>query len=231
MKAFHGDPAIKERYLARVRAHRAADELVRGQYWEDGKGCAVGCTIHSDDHGAYERELGIPREIAQLEDGIFEGLPNDLAISWPEEFLAAIQVGADLSLVWPRFALWLLADPDHGARRRAEDDTRAVSAIDDVALLFAEWIGSGIRPEESRWAAARDAAGNAARDAANDATWHATWHAAWAAGWAAAGDTRWAAARAAARAAAGAAGWIDWWIAARATLLELLASAPVTAAT
>ena len=48
--AYHGDPAIKAKYLARVRAHRKADELVQGTGWRtDGpygevRGCVVGCT-------------------------------------------------------------------------------------------------------------------------------------------------------------------------------------------
>ena len=79
MKAFHGDPKIKAKYLRRIRKHYKADQIVKGQYWENGKGCAVGCTIHSSNHRAYETELGIPRAIAKLEDGMFEELPDELA--------------------------------------------------------------------------------------------------------------------------------------------------------
>src|SRR5262249_3407302 len=106
--AFHGNPQIKEKYLARIRAHVAADELIHGVYWQNGKGCAVGCTIHSGYHAAYETELGIPRILARLEDGIFENLPNGQAKEWPQKFLAAIPISADLSLVWLQFAVWLL---------------------------------------------------------------------------------------------------------------------------
>ena len=86
--AYHGDPKVKEKYLARVRAHAAADEIIHGIYWTGSKGCAVGCTIHSDNHAAYETELGIPRIIARLEDGIFEGLSNGRSKLWPEQFLS-----------------------------------------------------------------------------------------------------------------------------------------------
>ena len=41
MKAFHGDPAIKEKYLSRVRAHHMADEIIKGKYWEYVKGCLL----------------------------------------------------------------------------------------------------------------------------------------------------------------------------------------------
>src|SRR6202008_414365 len=110
MLAFHNDQKIKDKYLSRVIAHQKADEIVKGIYWKNGKGCAVGCTIHGNDHSKYEKELGIPIILARLEDGIFENLPDDLAKLWPEQFLNAINVGSDLSSVWPKFANWLLVD-------------------------------------------------------------------------------------------------------------------------
>jgi len=54
MLAFHNDQEIKNKYLTRVKQHQAADEIVKGQYWEEGKSCAVGCTVHSNSHAAYE---------------------------------------------------------------------------------------------------------------------------------------------------------------------------------
>lgn len=94
--AFHNKPEIKEKYLARVRADAAADRIVSGQYWERGKGCAVGCTIHGNDHAAYENELGIPSVMAHLEDSLFEGIYSrnrKAAKEWPERFLMAANVG------------------------------------------------------------------------------------------------------------------------------------------
>ena len=62
--SFHSDPSVKKKYLSRVEAHAKADEIIHGTYWENGKGCAVGCTIHSGRHQDYETELGIPRRLA-----------------------------------------------------------------------------------------------------------------------------------------------------------------------
>jgi hypothetical protein len=135
MLSYHNDPAIKEKYLARVRAHAADDELIHGTYWQDGKGCAVGCTVHSADHSAYEVELGIPRVLARLEDGIFEGMKNGRSKHWPEQFLSAIEVGRDLSLVWPRFAVWLLTDKWHGVLQYAKTQ-KAKIAIQKVADAY-----------------------------------------------------------------------------------------------
>lgn len=53
--SFHGKQEIKDQYIERIKAHAIADEIVKGQYWEDGKGCAVGCTIHGSNHLDYEK--------------------------------------------------------------------------------------------------------------------------------------------------------------------------------
>jgi len=37
--AFHGKSTIKKKYLARVNKHAKADEIIKGIYWENGKGC------------------------------------------------------------------------------------------------------------------------------------------------------------------------------------------------
>jgi len=135
LRAFHGDPKIKKHYLSRVEMHAKADEIIHGKYWEDGQGCAVGCTIHSGDHAAYESELGIPRVLAQLEDGIFESLENGESKKWPCRFLSAIEPGADLGMVWPRFSVWLLVDAKWGCIKYARTDSQR-NAIQGVADAY-----------------------------------------------------------------------------------------------
>ena len=76
MLSFHNDPAIKAKYLDRVKAHAKADRLIQGTGWKGGKGCAVGCTLEAYDHSLYPIELGLPEWLARLEDRIFEGLPK-----------------------------------------------------------------------------------------------------------------------------------------------------------
>ena len=55
MIAYHNKPDLKEQFLARVRQHRAADELIQGatQGRMAGgafRGCAVVCTLEVYDH-------------------------------------------------------------------------------------------------------------------------------------------------------------------------------------
>lgn len=93
MQSFNNDTKVKAKYVARLKAHKLADEIQKGYYWENGKGCAVGCTIHSNRHDAYETELGLPKWLAYLEDEIFEGLANEEAKEFPLAFLKAIPIG------------------------------------------------------------------------------------------------------------------------------------------
>jgi hypothetical protein len=156
MKAFHNDVAVKRKYLNRVKAHEKADEIIKGVYWENGKGCAVGCTIHSNQHGSFETELGIPRVLARLEDGIFEDLPNKLAKSWPRRFLSAINPGADLTKVWPQFAVWLLSDEEHGVIKfaRTDEQRESIQAVADLYMYQLE----GFIIDANDWMQARNEA-------------------------------------------------------------------------
>jgi len=142
MLAFHDDPAIKQKYVDRVKMHQKLDQIAKGVYYENINGkiraCGVGCTIEGDDHQKYETELGIPIEIAYLEDIIFEGLPNGQAKKFPNQFLSAIKVGADLSKVIPKIVIWQFEDKKHGLKTIIEvaDDTEGMDWCNEVVELY-----------------------------------------------------------------------------------------------
>ena len=168
MLAYHDNPQLKALVLAGIEEHRKADRLVRGRYWEDGKGCAVGCTLETirqieglkridhEDHALYERYMGVPRFLARIEDGLFERLPTEHAMAWPARFAAAIRPGADLALVHSRFLHWLLVDPAEGVARFARTD-RTRTAIERVGALYARRL-AGDEPSTKAWADAAAAA-------------------------------------------------------------------------
>ena len=170
--AYHNDPSIKTAILKQLKAHAKADEIIKGVYWEGGKGCAVGCTIHSDDHTEYETRFGIPQMLAKLEDCIFEGLPNRKAKAWPIRFMSAIKPGQDLSLVGWKFLHWLLTDKkvnpgiDHPLVRDAIKQCADVL----VPLTKGETISQSAArsAENAAWSAA-NAAWGVARSAASAA--------------------------------------------------------------
>jgi len=206
MRAFHNDPAIREKYMARLRAHAEADEIVKGQYWQNGKGCAVGCTIHGSDHQAYETELGIPVALAMLEDRIFENLPSTLAMKWPLRFLGAFETGVDYSRVSWKFLYWLqtknLAFAE--AQKMSDDVIMAIKLCADVLLSLTR--GESVDPGAVRsvaWSAAWSAAESAAWSAWSAASAESAAESAWSAARSAesAAESAWSAARSAESAA------------------------------
>lgn len=152
LKAFHSDRKIKAKYLRRVRAHQKADEIIKGVFWKNGRGCAVGCTIHSSEHKAYETELGIPEWLARVEDTIFEGLPLDRAKLWPQQFLSSTKVGANLEAVKNPFLVFVLQSALNQVDKAKLPE--AAAAIKEVIRLRA----SNVPESDPQYRAASDAA-------------------------------------------------------------------------
>jgi len=186
MLAYHNDPVIKADILAQLQAHYDADEIIQGHYWENGKGCAVGCTIYGSDHAAYERLFGIPAGLAYLEDTIFEHLPNGDAKQWPLRFMRAIVPGADLSMAGPKFLRWVLhsiALPNAGAG--AADSTAHSAAYIAVYRAAHSATNPAARSaaDSAAYAAVYRAAHSAAYIAADSAAWGEAYNAAHSAAW------------------------------------------------
>jgi hypothetical protein len=165
MKAFHGKQELKAEVLAELRGHREADRLVKGQYWGAGKGCAVGCLLKSGNHIEYEERFGISVALARLEDTLFEGMPNDKAMLWPERFMDAFNVGADTSRVHWAFLHWLLTEEIKivGEGKVYDDVRTAVKRISDLMAVIKD--GGSVDKDAARAARAADTAARAARAA------------------------------------------------------------------
>ncbi len=218
MIAFKNDESLKEKYLTRVQQHREADELVQNYgYWQDGKGCAIGCLAHKDTdaHSFLESEWDVDIRLLYLADTIFEGLPVAAARLWPERFTASIHSGSDTSLIHHQFCSWLLGESGLLA---ITDGNRA--SIDNVRLLHAR-AANREDVTVAEWSAA---AARAAESAAS-----AAWSAAWSAASAASAASSAARAESAAESAAWAAARAAWsaesaaWSAARAAAFEKIA--------
>ena len=157
--AYHNDPAVKAKHVSRMETHMKADELVRLIYWENGKGCAVGCTIHSDDHAAYETDLGWPQWLAHLEDTMFEGMAEEAAQQFPLRLLTAVPVGfSDWDCLYHDFCTHVLRDICAFNRKASPD---VVDTVDAIIRLHVQWMAV----EDHVWLTARSAAESAARSA------------------------------------------------------------------
>lgn len=231
--AYPGGAQQRDRNIALMQAHSKADELVKGRYWEGGKGCAVGCILHdyghsgTSDHMAFESLFGVPVALARLQDTIFEHLPNAESQKWPVRFWEAIQPGADLSLVQWQFLAFAVRD----ALERPS--AASVREACQPALNIVEAAARGEPIDESAAWRARIAAESAARSTASVASVAAlsvaalraaargaAWSAAvWRAAWCAVESAKSAESAAIARSAV--------WKRYAGKLIELMAAAPI----
>ena len=97
--SFHGDPAIKQKYVNRLKEHRRLEHLQQGTGWGAGKGCAVACTLEVYDHTLFPDQLGLPTWLAQLIDTVFENLPKGKAEQFARDVLDAIPIKVDVEPV------------------------------------------------------------------------------------------------------------------------------------
>ena len=115
-RAYHADAALRDRVLAATAEHARLGQVVQGTYGDDlGRGCAVGCLcadvgVRRGDHAGLSVALGWPETMLRLMDRLHEGLTPAEARLWPGRVVAAVQVGADLDLVVPRYLLALIAE-------------------------------------------------------------------------------------------------------------------------
>jgi hypothetical protein len=180
MKAFHGIEEIKQKYVERMKAHIAADELIRGIGWKDGKGCAIGCTIHAYRHPGYEILLGLPVWLAHLEDRLFEAVSEEYSRTFPLRFLEVIPVGVDVDRIKHKFLHFVVSDAKQFARAEFTYVHKTIDRVLELLLL------SSVSNEDLKAAAsaaraayhAADIAGWAAHAAGCAATYTADWAAA-----------------------------------------------------
>ena len=225
MQAYHNDPKVKQKYVSRMQAHINADELVRGEGFVDGHGCAVGCILNKYDHSAFPEELGVPEWIARLIDDIHEHTSDEVWPTFALDFLQAIPEGKDLEPIKYHLSIFI----QEGNLVRVESlpiandlKTQISSAINQVVTLHKVSLSAGFVDESAAESAARSAAWSAAWSAARSAARTAAWSAAWSAAESAAESAARAVARSAARSAAESAAWSAFYDEIAKKLLELL---------
>ena len=168
MLAFHSEPSLKSAVMDRLREHRRLDQIVQGVYFENGKGCHLGCLTHfeSNTHDAAARLFGIEPRIGYWLEAVFEGLPKGDCERWVLESTEAIPCGADLSLCHHHLSAWLLGES--GFLKIVDENRDAIEQVRGLHVRAAS--GEVITADE--WSAAMSAARSAAWSAAESAAWN-----------------------------------------------------------
>ena len=163
MLSYHNDPAVKEKFVLRFAAHRAADEVVQGQGFEENRGCFVGCTLDNYDHGQFPKELGWPEWLAHLADAIFEGIPESEAAQFGTDLLATVPVGVDLEPV--RFHIAITRHKRQLMRLQTNTEPYAVQCVAALEAVIA-WCNLELSAFSSENNSVRSEAESVARLAA-----------------------------------------------------------------
>ena len=191
MIAWYGDPKLKSAAMDRLREHQRLDQFRQGLYFEEGKGCHLGCLTHASrsSHEATERMFGIEQRIAYWLETVFEGLPPGDAAEWVIESTEAIPVGADMSRCHHHLAVWLLgpdspssAGNQHHTVRAAVEGMRRLHmmAARGETVTDAQWqeaISAATAAESAALTAALTAAGRSAEWSAWSPAAAAAWSA------------------------------------------------------
>ena len=180
MRAFIDAEVSKPELLEALAWYREEDRLRQGgSYWQGGRGCAVGCTLHEfatgeeERHVLYEDLFGISQELARLEDAVFEGMHPEAARAWPERFIGSIPEGADLECVADELALWILGGED--SPMAAWRDSEYLQPTLELYRGHLDGLPSRRGDWKEAAGIARDAAGSADSELDTNAAWAATY--------------------------------------------------------
>ena len=148
MRAYHKDPALKLAFLTKIEDQRnalimAKESLFPGMY--DPK-------LANQDWLLSESQAGIPGILTQMGRTVFNGLHSRWSAAFPTRFADAPRGGADLSMVGPRFLLWLLRDSGIPGRNHPD----VAPAFRECVDVMQSWCDLGI-PDGSAAFRAREA--------------------------------------------------------------------------
>jgi hypothetical protein len=163
--AFHGDPAVKDMALARLRRHMADGSFVFFPAWEDGKANVIGAVVEADDQTAFADRLGYPVALVASLEGIVHTYQTlAIAQAFVLDWFERTPIGADLSSVVSQVLLLILERPDLVALTSPHGELeRCRQAV--IALHRREIAGDA--PDRKAWKVERLAA-VAASDAITD---------------------------------------------------------------
>lgn len=154
MKAFLGLQDVKDRAIQRAVKGRENGQFYGwGHYYHEGKGNVSGVMYHPYlEDGQVEQDVkmypepvhGIPYAVAGIIDDFFSGLcchdDKDLHQHWAERVYTAIPVGADLSRLPDRLAVYMLENTEWLADYACDRGGPLVGFMYAIFLLRLEGI-------------------------------------------------------------------------------------------
>ena len=164
--SFHNKPDLKQQYLKRVISHYKKNEITATETWSNGKGNAIGCTVHSINLIEFEKQLGIPQLLGYIENKIYLGLEPKQAPKFPSEFLSNVPIGKNLKPVALKFLAWILEQSD--AKIKSLPKNYVARLIIKETIETIRGLISGKEMNSGIWASIQTKAFAAAYSSAHD---------------------------------------------------------------
>ncbi len=182
--SYNSSVPFKEIIISRARKHADKGMLIAGTYGretKDGfKGCTIGCHAYDilkannitpgDEQRIVSENYHWPLWLCELQDTIFEGLPQSQRLAWPERIATAIPVGKDLTNIRYDFLIWMLEDICLPLVQNKNHERQADAIHTIIELHKNQTPGN-----DPAWCEAEDVAFAAARAATGDAARAAYW--------------------------------------------------------
>lgn len=147
-----------------VADHIAADQVVQGRYWENNRGCFIGCLTHSSKSQLVTHKFGMPLPLVCITERVFDRLTEKESVKFFADIPAAIDIdGKDLSLIHWQFLRDTLL-------RLPKITSEIKTVIKGISLL-----AKGEKWNKEKVNAAASASVNAAAKSVNAAAWAAAW--------------------------------------------------------
>lgn len=113
--AFHGNMQLASATITRIKKHVDAKQIKQGIYVTRTANeirflSSMGAIIYGSNGSAAESLYGIPSDLMELQESLFDHLEKSKAPQWPLWFVSVMRCGSDLHSVSSDFFIWLLAD-------------------------------------------------------------------------------------------------------------------------
>lgn len=156
----------KDQFIAELQEHAFHDQFIQSGYeggvWSDFRGC-------EDNRTLFESRLGVPEWLAHVIYGIFDGLPQELAMTWPARVMDAIPEGVSCEKLDSVRTNWLIRILQAGLKRvevlDIDDSLKRTVLTAIQGVIDAMLSGVGLDGAATRAADAARHTSNAYRDA------------------------------------------------------------------
>ncbi|MFA6232279.1 MAG: hypothetical protein WC617_19225 [Rhodanobacter sp.] len=112
MQAFGNDPACKDAVMENLRRLEAAGAWTyRPVFWDadSQSGSVVGSLLRGDDLNQWQDQMGLPKWLALLIDGVWSGAPSRKeGVTAAIAIIQGVETGIDVTRVGSRFVMCLL---------------------------------------------------------------------------------------------------------------------------